>query len=167
MEKTQRKLNKVLLLLCLAIGFVSCDSNGVFDVYKSLPNNQWNLKNPVDFNFSISDTISKNNLFINVRNNNEYSFSNLYIISHLYFPDGKTIVDTLQYEMADKNGRFLGDGFSEIKENKLFYKENVQFPVSGEYSIQIYQAMRENNQVNGIENLNGITDVGFRIEKIN
>lgn len=163
----QPKQNRILVLFFLAIGFISCDKNGVFDEYKKLPENQWSLKEPVYFNFSVSDTISKNNLFINIRNNNEYSFSNLYVVSHLYFPDGKTIVDTLQYEMADKNGRLLGEGFSEIKENKLFYKENVQFPVSGDYSLTIYQAMRANNQVNGIENLQGITDVGFRIEKIN
>jgi len=162
-----QKKNSVLVLIFLVICFVSCDSNGVFDEYKALPENQWSLKTPVQFSFQVTDTISKNNLFINIRNNNEYSFSNLYIISHLYFPNGNKIVDTLQYEMTDKNGRFLGDGFSEIKDNKLFYKENVQFPNSGEYSLEIYQAMRENNQINGIENLEGITDVGLRIEKIN
>ena len=163
----QQRKNSFLVLLVAAICFVSCDSNGVLDEYKKIPDNEWNLKEAVHFNFSISDTISKNNLYINIRNNNEYSFSNLYLISHLYFPNGNKIVDTLQYEMTDNSGRFLGDGFAEIKNSKLFYKENVQFPVSGEYSLDIYQAMRENNQINGIENLQGITDVGFRIEKTN
>jgi len=162
----QPRKNSFLAIFILVLFVVSCDSNGVLDAYKKVPDNEWNLKEAVQFNFKVSDTISKNNLFINIRNNNEYSFSNLYLISHLYFPNGNTIVDTLQYEMTDKNGRFLGNGFAEIKNNKLFYKESVQFPISGEYSLNIYQAMRENNQIKGIENLLGITDVGFRIEKI-
>ena len=67
--------------------------------------------------------------------------------------------------MADKTGRFLGNGFSEIKENKLYYKENITFPTRGEYTVSITQAMRKNGDINGIQSLNGITDVGFRIEK--
>jgi hypothetical protein len=31
----------------------------------------------------------------------------------------------------------------------------------------IWQAMRKNGSVNGIKKLTGITDVGFRIEKVN
>jgi gliding motility-associated lipoprotein GldH len=76
------------------------------------------------------------------------------------------VIDTLQYEMADASGKFLGNGFSEIKENKLFYKERKVFPISGNYSIEIRHAMRKNGAINAIENLNGIQDVGFSIEKI-
>lgn len=146
--------------------FVSCDSNGVFDQYTSLSGNVWSLDEPVEFEFQISDTITRNNIFINIRNNNDYGFSNLFLITHLNFPDGKKVVDTLEYEMTDKNGRFLGDGLSEKKENKLFYKEASIFPSSGNYKLTIQQAMRRNGSVDGVQELKGITDVGFRIEKI-
>ena len=75
-------------------------------------------------------------------------------------------MDTLEYEMTDQSGRFLGDGLSEKKENKLFYKEGNIFPNSGNYKLSIQQAMRRNGSVEGIQELKGITDVGFRIEKI-
>ena len=164
--KIRIKKNNIYFLLLLFVSFTACDANRVFDEYKSISENSWNSKESVHFEFEITDTISRNNLFINLRNNNEYSFSNLFLISHLYFPNGKEIVDTLQYKMADVNGEFLGSGISDVKENKLFYKENVQFPVSGIYTIDISQAMRKNGESKGIENLEGITDVGFRIEKI-
>ena len=164
--KIRIKKNNIYFLLLLFVSFTSCDANRVFDEYKSISENSWSSKESVHFEFEITDTISRNNLFINLRNNNEYSFSNLFLISHLYFPNGKEIVDTLQYKMADVNGKFLGSGISDVKENKLFYKENVQFPVSGIYTIDISQAMRKNGESKGIENLEGITDVGFRIEKI-
>ena len=81
------------------------------------------------------------------------------------FPHGKKVKDTLEYEMAKPNGELLGTGFTDIKENKLWYKEGVVFNESGEYTVNIQQAMRENGKVNGVVELEGITDVGFRVEK--
>lgn len=127
--------------------------------------NEWKKTHEVDFQFSVLDTISKHNLFINIRNNKEYAYSNLFLITRLEFPNGQKVVDTLEYKMADVTGRFLGAGLSDIKESKLFYKENKVFPVSGNYTFSIAQAMRKNGETEGVEALEGITDVGFRIEK--
>ena len=161
------KKNKYLLPFCLLIALVSsCDANRVFDDYVAIPNSTWKKDNAIKFSFSIQDTTSKRNLFINLRNNNNYEFSNLFLITQLDFPNQQKIIDTLEYDMADATGKFLGAGFSEIKENKLFYKENITFPIQGEYTIKVLQAMRKSNEVDGINSLNGITDVGFRIEKI-
>ena len=67
--------------------------------------------------------------------------------------------------MARPDGEWLGTGFGDVKENKLWYKEHVRFKEPGEYRVNIRHAMRKNGEVNGIQNLDGITDVGFRIEK--
>lgn len=164
--KIRNQKNNIYVALILLISFISCDSKGVFNTYTAMPNRLWNQKEPVHFEFAIEDTISKNNLFITLRNNQDYKYSNLYLIAALNFPNGKKIIDTLQYKMTDKTGKFLGTGISEIKDNKLFYKENVRFPISGTFSIDIHQAMRKIGEVKGIEALEGITDVGFKIEKI-
>jgi len=160
------KINNYFTIVLTLLLLASCDANRIFDEYFSLKSGSWNKETPVNFSFEIQDTIHRNNLFINLRNNNNYEFSNLFLITQLNFPDGQRIIDTLEYDMADKSGKFLGTGFSEIKENKLFYKENITFPISGNYSISIAQAMRKSNEIDGIIDLKGITDVGFRIEKI-
>lgn len=153
-------------MILVWIGFISCDSDRtVYDMYTTLESSTWKTEQPVAFRFSITDTVSRNNLFINIRNNNTYAFSNLYIITHLDFPDGRKVVDTLQYAMTDSEGNFLGSGFSEIKENKLFYKEQKVFPVSGVYSVSIWQAMRKNGEIEQIKELKGISDIGLSIEK--
>ena len=152
----------VFIIFCCFI-FVSCDSNRVYDVYESLPN-QWHKDSVVSFKINPPDSINPYNLFINLRNNNDYKYNNLYLIVEMNFPHGKTIKDTLQYRMAKPNGELLGTGFTDIKENKFWYKEGVVFNESGEYTIKIQQAMRENGKVNGVLNLEGITEVGFRIE---
>ena len=155
---------KFIILITTVITLVSCDSKQVFDEYKNMPFG-WKQKDSVSFKFDAPDTISSYNLYVNIRNNNSYKFSNIFLIISLNYPNNKTVVDTLEYEMATKKGEWLGTGFSEIKENKLWYKELFKFKQEGEYRIGITHANRKNGSINGVSELKGITDVGFRIEK--
>lgn len=156
--------NKFSWMLLIAVLFAfSCDSNQIFDEYKSVPN-EWNKDSLISFAVTPPDSTKFYNLFINVRNTNNYKFSNLFLITEMNFPHGKTIKDTLEYQMAEPNGTLMGEGFTDVKENKLWYKESVRFDELGEYNITIQHAMRNNGEVNGVDNLEGITDVGFRIE---
>ena len=155
----------VLRLLVLGLLVYSCDTNRVFDEYKSLPN-IWNKDSVVSFKVNPPDTINPYNVYVNLRNTNDYKYNNLFLIVSTKFPNGKTIIDTLEYRMANAQGEFLGSGFSDLMENKLWYKENVVFKELGEYEFTIQHAMRENGRVEGIKNLEGITDVGLRIETI-
>ncbi|MDI6048287.1 gliding motility lipoprotein GldH [Flavobacterium sp. XS2P24] len=150
------------LLLLVVILFSSCDKKRVFDDYKSV-GSAWHKDSIVTFNLPELDSTKRYNLFVNLRANNNYQFNNLFLIVALELPNGFTKVDTLEYQMADLDGTLLGDGFSDIKESKLFYKENVRF--KSKYKVYIKQAVRENGKVPGVTALDGITEVGFRIEK--
>ena len=156
----------VLFVLALILG--SCDSNRVFDEYKSVPN-EWDKDSVISFKVTPQDSITPYNLYVNIRNTNAYKFSNLFLIVEMAYPHGKTIKDTLEYKMAEPSGKLLGHGMTDIKENKLWYKgyeEKFIFDEKGEYSINIQHAMRNNGDVNGVDKLEGITDVGFRVESI-
>ena len=101
-----------------------------------------------------------------IRNDAHYEFSNLFIIIKMEIPHSdKVIVDTLEYEMATPEGKWLGDGYSAVKESKLWYKEQFTFPAKGNYTIKIEQSMRKIGQNNGEQQLKGITEVGLRVEK--
>jgi len=165
MEKVLKR-NSSLFFLIVLLFFFSCNDNIAFTKYKSLPNGNWEAHKNISFEFDIVDTISPKNLFINIRNNKEYSYSNLFVITELNFPNGDKVIDTLQYEMADNAGNYLGKGFTDIKENKLFYKEEKVFPKSGKYVFNIQHAMRKNGEVKAMPILEGVQDVGFSIEKI-
>ncbi|MFV8334930.1 gliding motility lipoprotein GldH [Flavobacterium sp. RSP29] len=150
------------LLLLVVILFSSCDKKRVFDEYKSV-GSSWHKDSIVTFDLPELDSTKRYNLFVNLRANNKYQYNNLFLIVALELPNGFTKVDTLEYQMADPDGTLLGDGFSDIKESKLFYKENVRF--RSKYKVYIKQAVRENGKVPGVTALDGITEVGFRIEK--
>ncbi len=141
----------------------SCDSNRVFDVYESVPST-WHKDSVISFKINPPDSLNKYNLFVNLRNTSQYKFNNLFLIVEMVFPHGKTIKDTLEYKMVEPSGKLLGSGYGDVKENKLWYKEAVVFTEAGEYRVNIQHAMRENGKVNGVVELEGITDIGFRIE---
>lgn len=155
----------VFFFLIMSSVFVSCDSNRVFDEYKSVPN-KWHKDAVISFKINPPDSTNAYNLFVNLRNTNAYKFNNLFLIVEMVFPHGKTIKDTLEYKMAEPSGKLLGTGYTDVKENKLWYKERVVFEETGEYTVNIQHAMRENGKVNGVLELEGITDVGFRVENI-
>ena len=151
-----------LLLLILAS---SCNDTIVFSEYRTTNDGKWDKNNTMEFSFSDMDTIQQHNLFINIRNDNDFPYSNLFLITELEYPNGKVERDTLEYEMAAPDGSWLGKNSGSISENKLWYKENIVLPFSGVYKVGVSHAMRKNGSVEGVVNLEGVTDVGFQIEK--
>lgn len=143
---------------------VSCTSNDRFSKNRSMPG-YWDKGEVVEFTIPPMDTLKKYDLFINIRNTNDYRYNNLFLIVSLEFPYGKTITDTLEYRMANPDGTWIGKGLGSIKDNKLWYKEGVSFFENGEYKISIRHAIRNNGEVDGVTQLEGIMDVGLSIEE--
>jgi gliding motility-associated lipoprotein GldH len=156
--------NNYWLLFILLVTLVSCDQNRVFDEYHEL-DGSWSKNDTIHFEFEQNDTINPYNLFLNIRNNNEYPFNNLFVIISLQNPENEIKVDTLEYQMANPDGTLMGNGFTDVKESKLWYQENFIFKKTGKYQVNIVHALRESGKINGLERVNGVTEVGFRIEK--
>ncbi len=159
------KIINRLLFFLISILVISCDNSRVFDQYQSV-GNSWHKDSIIKFKLPQLETTKKYNLFVNIRDNNDYPFSNLFLIVSLEQPNKKVIVDTLEYQMANPDGTLMGDGFSDVKESKLFYKEKVAFILKGDYNIKIQQAVRQTGKVAGVNDLKGITEIGFRIESL-
>jgi len=159
------KIKNNLLCFLLALLFISCDKKSVFDQYKSV-GNAWHRDSIVTFYLPKLEKEKRYNLFVNIRDNNDYPFDNLFLIVSLEQPNKKVIVDTLEYKMANPDGTLMGDGFSDIKESKLFYKEKTSFKLKGDYKVHIQQAVRQTGKVSGVDDLKGITEVGFRVESL-
>src|SRR3970040_2037020 len=157
------RLKSSFFILLTVILLYSCDKKRVFDEYKTVGSG-CHKDSVITFDLPILDSTKRYNFVINLRDNNNYQYSNLFLIVSMEKPNGYTKVDTLEYQMASPDGTLLGDGFTDIKESKLFYKENVKF--RGKYKVHIKQAVRETAKIPGVTLLEGITDVGLRIENI-
>jgi len=151
--------NKYLSFLLSVFVLSFCNSNVVFTESEAMNGNIWALKNVPSFNVPVTDTATSNNVIFTIRTGSSYPFRNIYLFVKTTSPDGKSITDTLQYNLADEKGTWLGKGFGDIHELDLTYKSNVYFPVKGIYNFNIQHGMR-------VEDLKGVYDFGIRVEKI-
>ncbi len=157
-------MRSVSLLAAICMCMCSCDSDQVYHKYKSLGGN-WDIDEPVTLEIEEIDSLQPYNVFITLRNDNRYPYSNLFLITSLEFPKGRTLTDTLEYEMAAADGTWLGEGFGDIKESKLVYKKGERFRESGTYTFTVQHAVRKNGNISGDQTLKGITEIGLRIEE--
>jgi gliding motility-associated lipoprotein GldH len=145
--------------LWIAILVASCNFDSLFEKTQDISKNKWDKNQIVRFDVNVKDTIHGYNIFVNVRNSSDYSYKNLFLFINTTSPNGFTKRDTVELTLADDKGKWLGTGIGGVNNIEKTYKKNVRFPVSGNYKIELFQAMR--NDI-----LEGIMDVGIRIEKI-
>lgn len=148
-----------VFFLSLAIAFSSCGDEFVYQSNMPIEGGVWEAKQAANFEFDIQDTVSLHDFFIDIRNGEQYEFSNLFVFIEMEFPNGKLAVDTLECPMADGLGNWYGkSGLGDLYDNRIIYKSRKQFPMSGHYKISIHQAMRA-------AQVEGIYDIGFRLAK--
>ncbi len=158
MIKGINKYSFVFILSSL-IMLLSCNSNIVFTDFKVMPEKTWRLMNIPVFKIPVTDSLTSNNIFFTIRTASSYPFRNIYLFVTTISPNGKSITDTLQYNLADEKGKRYGRGLGDILELNLPYKSNVYFPLKGIYQFKIQHGMRT-------EDLKGVYDFGLRVERI-
>jgi len=152
---------KHLLLSFLFLGLllVSCDRDRIFDDYKSIEDYSWNVNKPVRFEVEIQDSSVFCNLFLKVRNNQNYENKNLWLFVRGIDTEGEVEINTkIDCSLADGEGRWLGKGLGGIFDSSHALKENFRFKHTGVYKFEIIHGMRK-------KIMPGIRDIGLRVEK--
>ncbi|MBE6336562.1 MAG: gliding motility lipoprotein GldH [Lentimicrobiaceae bacterium] len=155
-----KNILKYGLILLTSIIISSCgDKNVVYDESIIIPNAEWDNKEFPYFDININDTLTIYDFYLNIRHLENYRYSNFYMFLHTTFPNGNQTHDTIECIFAYPDGRWIGDGSGSMRDLKILLNNNLRFPIKGNYHFEIEQAMRE-------PVLEGITDVGLRIEAI-
>lgn len=142
------------LLLCAA-----CDSDVLYNENMHIDEEGWNMDSPLVFNLEADDTGSTYLCCIDIRNRNDYPYSNIYFHISTIYPDGSMAADTnIEFQLAERDGRWLG------KENGRYIDGRYpfcffHFPQQGSYQFAVRHAMRDTL-------LPGIKNIGMHIEKI-
>jgi len=154
------------LAIIFSIFLMSCNTDIQYIDYNSI-DGLWHKDSIQYFSFELD---SRENLtyksFINLRIDEKYPFNNIFLIVSLEDSSNILSIDTLEYKLADKYGNFTGNKRINIVENSLLHKENISLVNKKKYLVSIQHAMRIINKVGGIENLNGVIDIGYKVEKI-
>ena len=155
-------MNRNFFIILLGIGFlIGCSSSGQqiwYDDFHSLEDCLWMADDRIEFEVNNSDTTHTHQIEWFVRNNGDYPYSNLFILTEIITPSNTSIKDTLECYLADKQGNWLGQGISGIKETSIQAHEGFVFKQTGLYRIRIRHGMRT-------DSLPGICTVGLQISK--
>jgi gliding motility-associated lipoprotein GldH len=158
MFSRSRKINLLAFFIFSLLVMGSCDSKRFFEENKRIENSVWNNKEKATFKVTITDILARYNFYFNLRNSGDYPFSNIYLFLKTVFPDGRIARDTIECQLADYDGKWLGSGISDVKFNRFLFQKGVRFPQKGQYIFEVEQAMR-------VKDLKGISDIGIRLER--
>ena len=156
-----RETNKAVFLLILPSFMIiaACSRNTLYTDSVTMPDKIWKISNVAEFNFPVTDTANVTDVLLYIRTGTGYPFRNIYLFVTATSPDGKSITDTLHYDLADEKGNWYGRGFGDIHDLTLPYRTNVFFAQKGTYSFKVQHGMRAGD-------LKGVYDLGLRIEKL-
>lgn len=150
----------IFFLLLASLCIASCDSNRVYEDYREFKTKSWLVNDPAAFEFEISDTTKKYNLYYNIRNSLEYPFARIFVNYSLVDSTGTEISKQLlsNYLFDQKTGQPIGrSGLGDVYDNQFLILENQFFKKPGHYKFQL-------EQFNRLDTLTGVIAVGFRIE---
>ena len=148
----------ILILLGLLFLFFACKSDKLYEEYKTIESSGWDQDSSAVFRFTIDKTFLNYNIFVDIRNRGDYANSNLWLFVDIIAPDFTCIHDTVEYQLALPNGKWVGKGTGGLFLNQFPFRENIYFPISGIYTISIRQAMRNNPLI-------GISDIGIGVKR--
>ena len=153
------------ILICLIFScIVSCDTNPLYIKYNSL-NGGW-LKDSVQhFSFPNGDKSILTNSYLMLRVNQKYRYNNIFVIITVANSNGTILRDTIEYKVADNFGKFIGSKMINIYELSLLHKKGIQLMPKENYFINVEHAMRNADETVGVERLEGVLDVGYKLEK--
>lgn len=121
----------------------------------------WNINDVKTFDFNITEEERNTpyNFYLLVRNNKDYPYRNLHLQVDLVLPNGDIARSNVPCDLANYEGKWLGEGMGGEYNSEILFKTNQVFPEEGDYQIKIAQYMREND-------IKGIEAVGISIRSI-
>ena len=134
----------------------ACSNNNVYFQYHTVNPDAWNKDSLYRFDVNIENPWSTYDIYINVRNTPDYPNQNLWLFISELTPDSVLTKDTINFYLANHQGKWLGTGVGATKEMPVLYKQNFKFDKAGIYTFEIGHGMRT-------DDLQGITEIGIRV----
>ncbi|MDR2056974.1 MAG: gliding motility lipoprotein GldH [Dysgonamonadaceae bacterium] len=150
-----RKIKYIPLWSLLFFG-VTCAREEIFSEFHSFREAEWVRNEKVHFEIEINDNTPNYEVLLEIRNNNNYPFQNIWLFIDITTPAGQQRTDTVNIELADVYGKWYGRGIS-LYTYSVPFEQNVRYPLPGIYTYSIRQGMRE-------EVLKGISDIGLTVK---
>ena len=147
---------KYKYIIVLLVFLSSCIDNKNKVNFIKINNKEWVSSDSLIFKFNNLDSEKKYNLQITIKHQTNYYFQNL-----IMFIKINNQLDTLNLQLANKNGRWKGNGVRDIRyfSQKL---NDIVIEKSDSVKISLNLAMRTAEK-NHLPKIQGISSVGIEI----
>ena len=147
----------IFLSVMVAIMLSACSGKTIYSEYYDLPLGGWEADSSLSYSFQIADSSGEYDVFILFRHTQAYPYQNVWLFVDFLKGDILQQTDTIEFYLADEHGRWLGNGYGNVREMPVIYDAHRIFPTDS-CSFVIRQGMRE-------EKLKGVSSVGMKILK--
>ncbi|WP_270088847.1 gliding motility lipoprotein GldH [Sphingobacterium sp. SYP-B4668] len=134
----------------------ACDPNTVTDQNILITDKTWPYHIVPKIKVHITDKNSTYDVFLNLRHNGDYKYSNIFVRIHEINPQGDIKKERRELKLAEKDGKWTGSSAGSLYAHQALLHENYHFPDTGVYIFGIEQNMRENPLMN-------VNDVGIKV----
>lgn len=157
------KVPAAAVVISFLLGLTACHKPvSEYAAIKKMPGHTWYRDSILHFDYRPQKKGNKD-FFVFLANTNHYPYANIYLIARTY-KGNKTYADTLEYEMADGRGRWLGVKVQDDYENLLVFKWNVPVDTNETIRFELESATRKNEHLEGDTALPGISRVGIIVK---
>lgn len=147
------------MMACVALMcFTACNRGVLVSHYESFDHEEWAIDSVKVFDFHVTEEGLSYDMVLGCRHTTEYPFQNIWLFTELYADTLLLSSDTLEYYLADRRGRWLGNGTGRLREMPMLYKQNLLIPDTGVYRLEVRHGMRR-------EVLAGMSELGLTVEK--
>jgi gliding motility-associated lipoprotein GldH len=137
----------------------SCQTIDLYEKQVSFSTQEWHSTNKPSFEFDITDTIARYQIFVVIRHSDAYRYNNLWLNVTTKSPLGETYKQQLELTLGDNTKGWLGTGMGDIFDHRVLITRSPIPLKKGKYQFILQQNMRENP-------LQYILQAGIRVEKI-
>lgn len=136
----------------------SCGKTPMYSKTHEFNSGVWSSGEMPLFEFEAQDSTKPYDLSFLLRINNEYDFQNLWILMHTEKPDGSFSTDTVNLQLCDERGRWLGKKSGPVYSYQAVFGSMHYFNPTGKYKIRMEHAVME-------PNLRGVLDLSLIVEE--
>ena len=148
-----------IIFVFLSLFLLVCCNTNTKSSYNVFEEDSWHADSIITLSHSVVDTITKQNLYLKIRHTTDFEYQNIFL-----FVDFQEKRDTIEVTLSEKNGKWLGSGFGDIKEVEYCFAKETIFNSKKTSKVTVEQAMRFGEQP-VITNLKGIIALGINIKK--
>lgn len=120
----------VSVFVVMAVIFSSCREAVVFREYKKMDNITWNRFDILEFEVPVEQGDALDFILF-LRHHTDFPYDKLYVNITFYAPDGEVRSADYDFDLRDKDGKWLADGMGELWDIEIAIRSEVLMNESG------------------------------------